>query len=346
MTNPLAGDLERVLSQVGPLWEDLRGARLFITGGTGFFGCWLLESLLWANDRLGLGASVVVLTRDPARFRREVPHLATDRAVALHAGDVRTFAYPDGSFTHVVHAAADTIMPNGGQRQVFDTIVDGTRRTLDLARRSSARRFLLASSGAVYGSQPSHVTHLTEEHDGAPRTDDPRSAYGEAKRAAEMACTLSADASFEPVIARGFAFVGPYLRLDGHFAICNFVRDALHGGPVRVIGDGTPYRSYLYASDLATWLLTILLKGTSARSYNVGSGDALTIADLAERVVRAIHPGAAVEIARPPVPGAVAQRYVPSVKRAEEELGLRVSVSLDDAIARTAGWHRKRLVSA
>ncbi|MGH9411464.1 MAG: NAD-dependent epimerase/dehydratase family protein, partial [Vicinamibacterales bacterium] len=290
-TNPLAGDLDNVLSQVGPLWEDLRGARLFITGGTGFFGCWLLETLLWANDRLGLGASVVVLTRDPARFRREVPHLASDRAVTLHAGDVRTFAYPDGSFTHVVHAAADPTPPRdcADRLRTFETTVVGTARVLAFARSAGVERLLFASSGAVYGRQPADVPCLSEDDRGGPRSNHESDAYGEAKRAAEMLCALHADDHLCPTIARCFAFVGPYLPLDANFAIGNFIGDALRGGPIRVTGDGTPYRSYLYGSDLAAWLWTILVRGTSARSYNVGSPNGLSIADVSATVVRAIR---------------------------------------------------------
>src|SRR3954468_24699790 len=96
---------------MGSLWDDLRGARIFITGGTGFFGCWLLETLLWANDRLGLDVSAVVLTRDADAFRKKAAHLAEHAALTLHHGDVRTFVFPGGAFTHVIHAATSSSVP-------------------------------------------------------------------------------------------------------------------------------------------------------------------------------------------------------------------------------------------
>jgi nucleoside-diphosphate-sugar epimerase len=264
MRNPLAHDLDRVLAQTGGLWEALRGARVFVTGGTGFFGCWLLETFLWANDRLDLGASAVVLTRDARAFERKVPHLTAHPAVRLLDGDVRTFEFDGGHVSHVIHAATASsaaIDP----RLMFDTIVDGTRRSLELAHRCGASRFLLTSSGAVYGRQPHDLTHVPEDYAGGPDPANARQAYAEGKRAAELLCAVHADARLQPTIARCFAFVGPYLPLDAHFAAGNFIRDGLAGGPIRVSGDGTPYRSYLYASDLAIWLWTILLRGEPLR---------------------------------------------------------------------------------
>lgn len=346
MANPLADDLDHVLAQVGPLWEDLRGARLFLTGGTGFFGCWLLESLLWADAQRRLGVEVVVLTRSPAAFARKAPHLAGHRAVRLYEGDVRSFADPEGTFTHVIHAAteASAALNAEAPRIMFETIVEGTRRTLDLARRSGASRFLLTSSGAVYGSQPATLTHVGEDYPGAPDPTDPRSAYGEGKRVAEHLVALECQAhGLGAVIARCFAFVGPYLPLDIHFAVGNFVRDALARGPVRVVGDGTPWRSYQYAADLMVWLWSILLRGVPGRPYNVGSEETLTIGDVARRIAEA--EGVAWVIDREPIAGAPATRYVPSTARARDELGLACPIGFDDAIARTVRWHRNRIRS-
>ncbi len=109
-------------------------------------------------------------------------------------------------------------------------------------------------------------------------------------------------------------------------------------GPIHVKGDGSPFRSYLYASDLAVWLWTMLFKGCSGRAYNVGSEDALNIAAVAHEVAATVPQKMAVKIAGTPSPGAPAHRYVPSTARARAELGLRAEVPLRDAIRRTYEW--------
>ena len=346
-STPLAADLDHVLGQTGGLWEELRGGRVFMTGGTGFFGCWLLETLLWANDRLGLGASVVLLTRDGSAFVRKAPHLAAHEALTLQGGDVRTFHFADGPFSHVIHAGTDTNPPRtpAGRLGVFDSIVGGTRRTLEFARQSGARRFLLTSTGAVYGRQPPGIPHLPEDYAGGPDPANPAHAGAEAKRASETLCAIYADARLTPTIARCFAFVGPYLPLDSHLAAGNFVRDALRGGPIHVLGDGSPCRSYLYAADLAIWLWTILLRGQAARPYNVGSETAISIAGLARAVARRCTPEPAVRIAAAPEPGATIDRYVPSTARARGELGLAMTVDLDEALTRTVDWYRESVAA-
>jgi dTDP-glucose 4,6-dehydratase len=335
-------DLESILSQTAQLWEPMRGQRLFLTGGTGFFGCWLLESFLYANHALSLGASVVALTRSPERFREKAPHLANDPAVHLLAGDIRSFIFPDGDFQHVIHAATDTSAQAAEDPALlFSSIIDGTRRVLDFAAAHGTRRLLLVSSGAVYGAQPPAVTHLPETYLGGPDWLKPLAAYGEGKRAAELMTMLHArQAGTECVIARCFAFAGPHLPLDRHFAIGNFIGDAMQGKPIRIHGDGTPMRSYLYASDLAVWLWTLLLRAPCGEAYNVGSEQAISIADLAREVVEALGLAAEIQIAREAVPGAPRAQYVPSTAKAREQLGLRAQVNLRDAIRYTAQWHR------
>jgi len=340
--HPLAADLDHVLEHTGALWEEMRGQRLFITGGTGFFGCWLLESFLWANERLGLKAQAVVLSRDPQAFAQKMPQLARHPAITLHKGDIRTFTFPDGHFSHVIHAATEASAKLNAENPLLmvDTIVEGTRRALDFAVQCGAKKFLLTSSGAVYGKQPPELTHIPEDYNGAPDPMDAGSAYGNGKRMAEHLCALYArQHGLETKIARCYAFVGPYLPLDIHFAIGNFLRDAMKGECIRVNGDGTPYRSYLYAADLAIWLWTILFSGQSARPYNVGSAEGMTIREVAMAVAASVTPPCPVAVAREPVAEAAPQRYVPSTQRAATELGLECWIPLQEAIRRTEQWN-------
>jgi dTDP-glucose 4,6-dehydratase len=340
--NPLADDLNLVLAYTEALWPELRGKRIFITGGTGFFGRWLLESFAWANTRLNLRAEAVVLTRNPDAFQKKAPHLASNPAIKLHAGDVRGFSFPSGQFSHVIHGATDASAKLNQENPLlmFDTIVEGTRRTLEFAAEAGARKLLFISSGAVYGKQPPELSHIPEDFAGAPDPTDPLGAYGEGKRVGEMLSVLLARRhNFEAKIARAFAFVGPHLPLDAHFAIGNFIRDALAGGPIRVTGDGASFRSYLYAADLAVWLWTILFKGQPCRAYNIGSETCRTIAEIAHVVSGYFSPPLEVRVASAPGLGA-AERYVPSTQRARGDLGLKDSIVLAEAVRRTFLYHR------
>ncbi|MGO8719657.1 MAG: NAD-dependent epimerase/dehydratase family protein [Acidobacteriaceae bacterium] len=342
-------DLNYILENNASLWEEMRGRRIFLTGGTGFFGCWLLESFLAANRAFHLQAQAVVLTRSSRKFRERAPHLANDAAIELVEGDVRSFAFPAGEFPFVIHAATESVPshpanPRSGDAasEMLSTIVEGTRRCLEFAESHGTTKFLLTSSGAVYGQQPSEMTHIAEDYRGAPDVLQASSMYGEGKRMAEMLCALSSSRTqMECKIARCFAFVGPHLPLDAHFAIGNFIRDAMRGGPIIIQGDGTPMRSYMYAADLAIWLWTMLFRAESLRAFNVGSERDLSIRDVAEAVAAAIQPGMEIQVARTAVAGAPVQRYVPSVEAAKKYLDLADGVSLIDAIRRTAAWYRE-----
>jgi nucleoside-diphosphate-sugar epimerase len=346
-SNPLAADLDHIIGHTEDVFEDLREALLFITGGTGFFGRWLLESFAEANRRLNLNASAVVLTRSKDAFAARCPHLASDPAIAFHIGDVRTFESPVGAFTHVIHAAtpASAALNDAEPLVMLDTIVEGTRRVLEFAVGCGARKLLLASSGAVYGRQPAGLPQIPETYAGTSDTMNPGAAYAEGKRVAELLCAIYARShGIETKIARCFAFVGPHLPLDAHFAAGNFIRDGLRGGPIRIEGDGTPLRSYLYAADLMIWLWTILVRGESCRPYNVGSDEEVTILELAEAVAT-LGPDIAVQISKQPVMGALPHRYVPDVDRAHKELDLEQFVCLAEALRRTAVWGREEKVT-
>lgn len=345
--NRLALDLEFIAPSTPNLWGELRGQRIFLTGGTGFFGCWLVESFCHINRLLSLDARMTILTRNPEGFAQKCPYLVSDPAVNLHCGDVRDFVFPDGEYRYVIHAATETWARQTANAplEMLSTIIAGTERTLEFAATHGAQKFLLTSSGAVYGKQPAGMTHVPESYAGAPDPLDPAGVYAEGKRVSELLCSTygkraGLDSRLECKIARCWAFCGPHLPLDRHFAIGNFIGDVLAGRPIQIQGDGTPRRSYLYAGDLAVWLWTLLFKAPALTPLNVGSERDVSILELAQIVAATLNPKTEIRVLGQPVEGAEPARYVPSVDRARELLGLREITPLEECIRRTAAWHR------
>lgn len=335
MSLPPDEDLRHVLATTGQLWDPLRDSRVFVTGGSGFFGRWALHALAAADSAYGLGVRVTALTRAPGSAAWSAPALARWKGLTLLRGDVRDFPAPEGPFDHVLHLATSTPAPSTPQA-LLDVLLAGTRRVLEFAAHAGVGRLSLASSGAVYGPQRPSTARASEEDFQGLDPLDASSANAEGKRAAELLGLVAGEAAGISVsVSRGFAFIGPGLPLDGQFAAGNFLRDAVRGGPIVVEGDGTPVRSYLHAADLARWLWTIHLQGRHGRAYNVGSEDEISVFGLAERIAREVSPPAKVEVRRRPDPAVPAARYVPSTARARTELGLTQTIGLDDAVRRT-----------
>lgn len=327
-------DLEHVLTHTKPLWERLRGGRVFVTGATGFFGTWLLETFLHANEKLNLGAELVGLSRNPTVFAEKAPHITNHPAIKMHAGDVRDFIFPEGEFSHVIHAGTTSSAPVPAL-EMLETITRGTRRALDFALACKAKRFLFVSSGAIYGEALSGEHRFFENDHTAPSSMDSSSPYSKGKRLAEILCQLYHEKhQLETTIARCFAFVGPHLPLDAHFAIGNFLRDALEKKPIVIKSDGRSERSYLYVADLMIWLWTILFQGKPCLPYNVGSERNVSIKELAELVRDVLEPQQKIEIGT----GGKISFYIPNTQRAQQELGLQEWVSLEEGVKKHFDW--------
>ena len=334
-------DFQNIFEDVGPHWDALSGAHIFITGGTGFIGRWLLETLKLADDRLKLGVRATILTRSPEAFLKKCPHLFKAQAFMFVSGDVQNFKFPDGEFTHLIHAATDASAELNAcdPRYMFDTVLEGTRRALDFAVEKKITRVLNLSSGAVYGTQPFDLGHVDEDWQGAPDCRRAVNAYAEAKRAAEMLCAIyEKQFGLNITTARIFALLGPYLSIDTHFAAGNFIRDAIGGKKIIVQSSGSAVRSYLYAADLTAQLVLLLLRGGGGQVYNVGSSEAISIGDLAARVAGLLGREGC-EILGRDDKGWNPGRYVPDVALLEKNLGLKQKTSLDEAILRTAMWN-------
>lgn len=340
-------DLEATTAAIAPYLERWRGSRILLTGATGFFGRWLVESFDHANRTLGLGASLLGIAGPDEDLAATVPHLLTLQDIELIPADIRTLraalgARASGPFDALIHAAiqVDATTYASSPLPTLETGILGSWELFELAHQVSAKRVLFLSSGGVYGTQPSELERMSESQPTTLDPTDPTSAYGESKRAAEtLAACYHRQYGLEVVIARPFSFVGPGLPLDRHFAIGNFIRDALEGGPIVITGDGRPVRSYLYPTDLLTALWALLANGRAGTAYNVGSEEPIALVDVAHRVAAAMGGDIAVEVRGTRGEGSP-PRYVPDTTRIRKELGVRQQVTLDSAIARTISWHR------
>lgn len=336
-------DCARVAVDISKL-EALRGEHLLITGGTGFMGIWLTELLTYLNDQYGFGVQLSLLSRDPNAFRDKAPHLALRPDVSLIQQDVRNVVDLPKEVGWIIHAAGN---PDNRQHasdpiQVMRVIVYGTASVLEAATRlPNLKKFLNISSGLIYGQQPIDLDCIPENFFGGIDCASVNTAYIEAKRFGETLCATYRNQHRLPiVIARPFAFMGPYQLLDRPWAINNFINDSLRGGPIRIQGDGETVRSYMYASDMAWWLLSILVQGVVEKNYNVGSQKGITLTDVAEKVANnfSIHPkviiggGSDSNLRR--------SKFVPDVSLSINTLNLKITVDLETAIRRTILWNQ------
>jgi len=329
----LREDLDHILKDTKTLWEGLKNQRIFITGGTGFFGCWFLESFIWANQALDLNAEAVVLTRDIKKFEKKAPHISSSDCIKFIHGDVNKFVFPEGVFIYIIHAAS-------GTNEIFDTIVNGTQRVLDFAIHCKAKKILFLSSGAVYGKQSSEAMCFTEEGVRFLDPDDKYYSYALGKQLAEKKCIkYKEEHGLDVKIARCFTFVGPYFSLERNFAIGDFISNRLSSADIVVKGDGMTIRSYLYAADMIIWLWHLLLRQGKELIYNVGSDCAISILDLAKIVSERFEPKLPIKILNDSKNYDLS-RYVPSVARIKNEFELKQHVSIEEAICKTIKWRQ------
>lgn len=333
-------DLSHILNNIDS-WDLVHGKRIFISGATGFVGKWLLASLLYANSKLVLNLEIYILSRNPKDFLSIFPDLLNCKNIVWLNGDIRNFTLENNvKFDFAIHAATDVVQKRV-PIDIFDDCVTGTRNFIKNIGEAGCKRMLILSSGIIYGKTPEFMNVVPESFFGAPDSLDVLSAYGEGKRASELISSMLAqDMGISISVARCFAFVGPYLPLDKHFAIGNFILDAIKGRPINIKGDGTPMRSYLYAADLAVWLLKILLNGDNGRAYNVGGDFPVSIKELAEQVVSVLGSSSVINIQTPFDKHKPVQKYLPDLSRADHELGLKPYFDLDTAIFKTAHFNK------
>ncbi len=339
-------DLEHIYENTQDIWESFRGKSIFLTGGTGFFGKWLLESFIYINDKLELNSKITILTRNPESFLNHFPFYSNyGKTVTFVKGDILTYDFNLAEkFNYVIHAAtaASESLNISDPLLMMDTITIGTRKVLEFAKTQPIEGFLFISSGAIYGKQPSSVAQIEESDSFKIDINKSSSAYSEGKRVAELYCSIFYEKYKLPLkIARCFAFVGPYLPLDTHFAIGNFINNVLKDHDIIIKGDGSTVRTYMYASDLAISLWRILNDGMPNEAYNVGSDNKITIKKLGEIILKLNNSKKKLIILNEKIDSNLINIYVPNINKLKK-IKIWNNVSLEKSILKTIKFHTSK----
>lgn len=333
-------DISRVVTQID--LSQLNDSSLLITGASGFMGIWLTELILYLAREQGLKIKLLLVATDFTFARKEAPHLyESNEDVIVIKDDVRSLRDLPTTVNWIIHAAAspDLRIHNSQPLHASRTIAQGTLNILEYSSRLPMLKGLLnVSSGYVYGYHSSADQITERDFEGF----DPSAfstVYIEAKRYAESLCAIFRNQFRLPIFnVRPFSFVGPYQPIDAPWAVNNFIANVVNDQTLRIQGDGTAVRSYMYGADMAWWLLNLLIFGEPGSSYNLGSPQAISLGTLAEKIRSIANSQVALSQGKPLL-NSKKSIFVPSVDRVQSEFDLSMRFELDEALARTIRWY-------
>jgi len=312
----------------------LNNKKIFISGGTGFIGKWLVASLKKISELTTVNFDIYVLTRDSKHFRHQYPELS--EGLFFINGPIEneeTFKNLNVKFDYVFHLAGETLWGSSYLPELAEIAISGTNNVLKFIVSESTKCFFFASSGAVYSSFEDVNKKLKESDPGVFDSTYPDEIYALSKRLSEKIIEEKlALTNCTYISLRIFALVGPSMYLDKHYAFGNFLMNAVKGEDIKLSTDGNNYRSFMHIRDFMVWILKILdYKEKLTPLYlNVGSDEAITIRDLAEKIAKKYSLN--LRISR--TPAINKKYYVPDIELANS-LGLKIYTSLDDSIDMT-----------
>jgi nucleoside-diphosphate-sugar epimerase len=256
---------------------------ILVTGGTGFIGSALIKKIASQYTQNMERLNIDVISRN----RTEKLQYSKNVTISYHSQALESLtSLPALRYEFVIHAASPTPMERftGSVSELdrFISVIKGGIALLNLSQKVNFKKLLFLSSGAVYHQVEDILPD--EKYQIAPSTLDSFAFYSEAKRAVETLCLLTAqNNNFEVVIARIFAIVGPgmYLNNDSNYIFSSFIRNASDGNPYKINGNSKSIRSFMHIEDCADVLMSILKSGVHKNIYNVGSDEAVTLAQLA-----------------------------------------------------------------
>lgn len=304
--------------------------RTVVTGGAGFLGSHLCETLL------AKGHEVICLDNLSTGSVENIDHIRDPRFLFIEM-DVTNYIYVKGPIDYVVHFASPASPVDYLERPIQTLKVGslGTHKALGLAKNKGAR-FLLASTSEIYGDPLVHPQ--TEDYWGNVNTIGPRGVYDEAKRVAE-AFTMAYHRAhgLQTRIVRIFNTYGPRMRLNDGRVVPNFINQALTGQPLTIYGDGSQTRSFCYVTDLIDGI-TRLLFSDLVQPCNIGNPHEMTIKQFAEAIQK--FSGSNSQIVYEPLPEDDPKQRQPDITRARTVLGWEPKVPLEEGIRNTIEYFR------
>ncbi len=334
-------DLRLIIKDTLPIFKRNKNKKILITGGTGFIGKWILFTIYEFNIRYNLNIRLDILSRNPKKFLSEFSNFKNHKKFRFLKSEVTSLNIPNKKYDYILHAATESSesLNRRNPLKMFETIINGTKNVLEYSKRNKAGKILYFSSGAVYGNQPKNMMKIPESWYGSPSLDNHNNTYAEAKRAAEIMCQIYiTQYKLNISIIRIFTLIGPFLPLNTHFAIGNFINSALRNKKILINGNGKPERSYLYITDLISWIFKILDKGESGIAYNVGSEIPFSIKHIASLVTK-IQKSPGYKILNRLDKGWNTGKYIPDTSFARKKFNLKQKISLKEAIIRTVKFN-------
>jgi nucleoside-diphosphate-sugar epimerase len=329
--------LERVLET----FRAFDGSRILLTGGSGFVGKWMLEIAKIAQQELAIALEIMVPTRQTSAHHVQSAVAIGCPNVSWIKGDFMNETVDVGHIDMIIHAATPASAQLNAENPAEMLRINVEAMQSVLRYSDGDKPLLFTSSGAVYGSQPQTTSHFAEGDVEPSPPIEQLSAYAQGKQAAEQMCRDAGDGGqCSPIIARLFAFGGEYLPRDTHFAIGNFIQNALDRKPIVIHGDGRARRSYLYGADMATWLWSALAHGDEhGEPLHIGSEHSVSILELAQTVAavsgEVLDHVPEIIVEKEIDPLEPVHQYVPANTRTRELLQVSEWTSLEEIIRRT-----------
>lgn len=314
---------------------------LAVTGGTGFLGTWIAETVAALNDEYKLKITLDLYARNVIDWARKYPHLSNRSDIRLQTQDVRSSFEFSRSTNFVVHAAGipNNRVHSSDPLRVYQTTVVGINNVLEAASQLNGLNRLINVSSCLVNGQPNRPGPLSEADCFPMRSGQLHTVYAEAKRAAESLTAVYRNQFRMPIsTVRPFTFAGPYQELDRPWALNNFLRDVLTGSDIRIHGDGNARRSYLYGSDAAWWMLAALINGEDGATYNVGSSMAVTHLELVKLIGGFATPKPRVLLNTLPSKQYTYDDLFPDNTATLQSLGVTQTCSLEKTVDKTWRW--------